>query len=148
VTPSIGADLSTINLTLISDITELQNKSEWETANTPGAQDPNGNPIVQTVGKLPIVKQKKIETEMVVRSGETVVMGGLATPSGGKGSKGLPWLADLPWLGLLFRKDHVNEDPANLLIFVTATIIADTGEELIPLNPPDLPGLPVAPGLR
>lgn len=148
VTPSIGADLATINLTLVSDISELQNKSEWETANTPGAQDPNGNPIVQTVGKLPIVKQKKIETEMVVRSGETVVMGGLATPSGGKGSKGLPWLADLPWIGLLFRKDHVNEDPANLLIFVTATIIADTGEELIPLNPPDLPGQPVAAGLR
>jgi type IV pilus assembly protein PilQ len=129
VTPSIGADLSTINLVLIPDITELLNKSDWEAANTPG------NATVQEAGKLPIVLKKTVETEVVVRSGETVVMGGLAQGSGGKTRTGLPWLSDLPFLGWLFRTEEMNDGTDNLLIFVTATILSDVGEELIPLNP-------------
>lgn len=128
VTPSIGADQATINLALIPDITELQNKSGWEQANDPTKA------TIQVPGKLPIVLQKKIETEMVVRSGETVVMGGLAQASGGKSRAGIPWLADLPLIGQMFRTDNVNEGTDNLLIFVTATVISDIGEELIPLR--------------
>lgn len=128
VTPSIGADLATINLALVPDITELQNKSAWEQANDPTKA------TIQVPGKLPIVLQKKIETEMVVRSGETVVMGGLAQASGGKSRAGIPWLADLPLFGQMFRTDNVNEGTDNLLIFVTATVISDIGEELIPLR--------------
>jgi type IV pilus assembly protein PilQ len=128
VTPSIGADQATINLALIPDITELQNKTQWAQANDPTSS------TVQTPGKLPIVLQKKIETEVVVRSGETVVMGGLAQASGGKSRSGLPWLANLPFLGQLFRTDSVNEGTDNLLIFVTATVLSDIGEELVPLR--------------
>jgi type II secretory pathway component GspD/PulD (secretin) len=128
VTPSIGADLATINLAIIPDITELQNKSAWEQANDPTST------TVQMPGKLPIVLQKKVETEMVVRSGETVVMGGLAQASAGKARQGIPWLADLPFIGQLFRTDSVNEGTENLLIFVTATVISDIGDELIPLR--------------
>ncbi len=128
VTPSIGADQATINLALIPDITELQNKSGWEQANDPTKA------TVQIPGKLPIVLKKKIETEMVVRSGETVVMGGLAQASGGKSRSGLPWISELPFIGQLFRTDNVNEGTDNLLIFVTATVISDIGEELIPLR--------------
>jgi type II secretory pathway component GspD/PulD (secretin) len=131
VTPSIGADLATINLALIPDITELQNKSKWEAFNDPMNTSVSINNMV---GKLPIVLQKKVETEMVVRSGETVVMGGLAQASGGKSRSGIPWLSELPFIGQLFRKDSVNEGTDNLLIFVTATVISDVGEELIPLR--------------
>ena len=127
VTPSVGADLTTINLALVPDITELQNKAQWEQANDPTSS------TVQTPGKLPIVLQKTVETEVVIRSGETVVMGGLAQASGGKTSTGLPWLSDLPFIGQIFRSDSVNEGTDNLLIFVTATILSDSGEELVPL---------------
>jgi type II secretory pathway component GspD/PulD (secretin) len=137
VTPSVGADLATINLALIPDITELQNKSAWEAANTPG------NATFQTLGMLPIVMQKKIETEMVVRSGETVVMGGLAQASGGKERKGLPWLSRIPLVGLLFRTESTNEGADNLLVFVTATLISDMGENLIPRTPHAIPGTEV-----
>jgi type II secretory pathway component GspD/PulD (secretin) len=141
VTPSIGADLATINLTLIPEVTELQNKSEWEAANTPRVD----NTQFLTVGKLPIVLTKKIETEMVVRSGETVVMGGLAQASGGKERTGLPWLSHIPLLGMWFRSDSSNEGADNLLIFVTATLISDMGENLIPLTPRVAPGTEVTP---
>ena len=140
VTPSVGADLATINLTLIPDITELQNKSEWETANTPGKAT-----AFTTLGMLPIVMQKKIETEMVVRSGETVVMGGLAQASGGKDRTGIPWLSHIPLLGWLFRTDSTNEGADNLLVFVTATLISDMGENLIPLTQRAGPGTEVPP---
>jgi type IV pilus assembly protein PilQ len=136
VTPSIGADQASINLAMIPDITELQNKTDWEQANNPSSS------IVQTPGKLPIVLQKKIETEVVIRSGETVIMGGLAQSSGGKTRSGVPWLSDLPFLGQLFRTDSVNEGTDNLLIFVTATILSDIGEELIPLPGAARPAVP------
>ncbi len=138
VTPSVGADLSTINLALVPDITELQNKTQWEQANDPTSA------TVQQPGKLPIVLQKTIETEVVIRSGETVVMGGLAQASGGKTTTGIPWLCDLPFIGQLFRTDSDNTGTDNLLIFVTATLLSDVGEELIPVQPRELPGLPVA----
>ncbi len=131
VTPSIGADLATINLAIIPEITELQNKSKWESFNDPLNTAVSINNMV---GKLPIVLQKKVETEMVVRSGETVVMGGLAQASGGKSRKGLPWFSELPFIGQLFRTDSENEGSDNLLIFVTATVISDVGEELIPMR--------------
>jgi type IV pilus assembly protein PilQ len=87
--------------------------------------------------KLPIFARSTVETEVVVRSGETVVMGGLVTSLKSKDKAGVPILSKIPLIGRLFRHDVTKEETQNLLIFVTATLISDTGEELIPLAPPE-----------
>ena len=87
--------------------------------------------------KLPIFSKSTVETEVVVRSGETVVMGGLVRSQKGKTERGVPFLSKIPLLGRLFRHDIDTDETSNLLIFVTATLISDTGEELIPVNPPE-----------
>jgi len=37
----------------------------------------------------------------------------------------IPILGDIPWLGLLFRKDHKELNRQNLTIFLTPTIVGD-----------------------
>ena len=87
--------------------------------------------------KLPIFSRSTVDTEVVVRSGETVVMGGLVTSQKGKAQRGIPIISKIPLIGRLFRHDVTTDETSNLLIFVTATLISDTGEELIPVGPPE-----------
>ena len=142
VTPSVGADLSTIDIKLVPQISSVEDKSQWVSYNQI-AFNSDGSSTTNTIS-LPIFDRKVIDTEVNVRSGETVVMGGLATSTRSTTTTGVPILSSLPWIGHLFRTDSTQDNVDNLIIFVTASIVADTGEELIPLNPRELPGLPVA----
>jgi len=116
VTPSVGSDLQSINLKLAPEISELK---YWENF--------NGDM------KVPVTAHRLIETEVVVFSGETVAMGGLVTSSENQIEKGVPLLSQVPLIGRLFRHNETEVEQKNLLIFVTATIISEQGETLIPL---------------
>jgi type IV pilus assembly protein PilQ len=82
-----------------------------------------------------------------VRSGETVVMGGLVTSSETHKTEGVPLLSSLPLIGRLFEHETTDRKTDNLLIFVTATILSERGEYLVPLGQPDgaPAGVPVVP---
>jgi hypothetical protein len=97
---------------------------------------------VNSLIKLPIFASSELETEMVVRSGETVVMGGLITSRESQKLSKVPILSSIPILGRLFTHDMVEEKKENLLIFVTATVLSETGESLIPLDEIVLPSAP------
>jgi type II secretory pathway component GspD/PulD (secretin) len=143
VTPSVGADLATINLKLAPQISQFL---RWEyfargaDDNTNNNNDDNDADAVVSdsetgIIKLPVFSRSLIETEVQVRSGETVIMGGLMRAAASKNRAGTPFLSRLPLIGQLFRHDNVDDTRDNLLIFVTATLISDEGEELIPLTP-------------
>ena len=68
---------------------------------------------------------------MVVKSGETVVMGGVLERERSTFVEAVPVLGDLPSLGTFFRRRTEVDTPRYLLIFVTATIVKDTGEFLV-----------------
>ncbi len=116
VTPSIGSDLQSINLKLVPEISELL---RWE--------DFSGDM------RVPVTAHRLIETEVMVLSGETVVMGGLVTSTESLSERGVPILSHIPLIGRLFRYDRRETAKENLLIFVTATIISERGETLIPV---------------
>lgn len=137
VTPSVGADLSTIDLKLAPEISDLVDWEYWDTVVDSSSSSSGTNSTAMGMIKLPIFARSTVETEVVVRSGETVVMGGLVTSLKSKDKAGVPILSKIPLIGRLFRHDVTREETQNLLIFVTATLISDTGEELIPLAPPD-----------
>lgn len=144
VTPTVGADLATIGLKLAPQISEFVRWEYYETAtddNSSYDYDNNGNGSVTNAGlsmiKLPIFRRNLVNTEVLVRSGETVIMGGLVTSSRVKSREGTPILSWLPLVGQFFRHDIYEDISQNLLIFVTATLISDVGEELIPLGPPE-----------
>ena len=144
-TPSVGADLTTINLALIPEIsafvkweyyeasgdsTSSSSTSSSDTENDADSLVNGGTGLV----KLPIFSRRHIETDVVVQSGETVILGGLIMSTRQKIREGVPILSSIPFLGQLFRHDSVNEDRQNLIIFVTATLISDRGEELVPID--------------
>ncbi len=146
VTPSVGADLATINLRLIPQISQFlrweyfaqgSDNNDNNTDNTDGTDNPDNVVSDSESGiiKLPVFSRSLIDTEIQVRSGETVIMGGLIRSSTTKNRSGTPFLSWLPFIGQLFRHDNVDDTRNNLLIFVTATLISDEGEELIPLTP-------------
>ncbi len=148
VRPSVGADMSSVTLQLLPEISEFVRYEMYEVGggNTRDNLGDNNNSSNSTSAvKLPIFRRSKIETEVIVQSGETVVMGGLIMSAERKSKDKVPFLANIPLIGLLFQTDLTENEQKNLLIFVTATIISERGENLIPLTPPPAGGPSTAP---
>lgn len=71
-------------------------------------------------------EQKSIQTQVLVDSGSTLVLGGVYQYQTNKDRDGVPFLKDLPVLGFLFRNSLESESKSELLVFVTPKIL-DTG---------------------
>ena len=80
---------------------------------------------------LPTYRTQELSTRVTVKSGETVVMGGVLERSKSTFVESVPVLGDLPILGPLFRRRTEVDTPRYLLVFVTATIVKDSGEFLV-----------------
>jgi type II secretory pathway component GspD/PulD (secretin) len=64
-----------------------------------------------------------METQVLIPSGNTLVMGGLIADNQSKGYTKVPGLGDIPVLGNLFRSSNKTQNKRNLLIFITPTIV-------------------------
>lgn len=67
------------------------------------------------------------ETRLMVRDGETAVIGGLTVTETASTRAGIPFLMDLPGIGRLFRTDRSLERKRDLLIMVTPHVVDDRG---------------------
>jgi type IV pilus assembly protein PilQ len=67
----------------------------------------------------------KIEgnTSVLIKNGETMVIGGIYRNITKDNVSGVPGLMDIPLLGRLFRKDTVEEDTREILIFITPRLV-------------------------
>ena len=81
--------------------------------------------------KLPTYRTQELATRVAVKSGETVVMGGVLARQKTTYVESVPVLGDIPILGSLFRRRTEQDIPRYLLVFVTATIVKDNGEFLV-----------------
>jgi general secretion pathway protein D len=77
------------------------------------------------VNEANIYAIRRIETHVLIPSGNTLVMGGLMSDRKTRAYTKVPLLGDIPGIGLLFRKDRKEREKSNLLIFVTPTIVED-----------------------
>ena len=80
---------------------------------------------------LPQYRTQELSTRVVVKSGETVAMGGVLERDKSTYVESVPVLGNLPIIGALFRRRTEVDKPRYLLVFVTATILTDSGEYLI-----------------
>lgn len=78
--------------------------------------------------KLPQYRTQELATRVVVSSGETVVMGGILERERSTMVEAVPILGNIPIIGAAFRRRTEVDKPRYLLIFVTATLVADSGE--------------------
>ncbi|MGB0715016.1 MAG: secretin N-terminal domain-containing protein [Phycisphaerae bacterium] len=71
----------------------------------------------------PIFQTRELATNVTVRDGETIVVGGLITTSDEDSESKIPILGDLPYLGFMFRNTGVSQDKTELLIVLTVDIL-------------------------
>ncbi|WP_304895982.1 type IV pilus secretin PilQ [Methylicorpusculum sp.] len=84
--------------------------------------EPNFARAIGTEGQPPIIK-RGIETNVNVMDGETVVLGGVFEGTQRNNVNKIPFFADLPGIGFLFKKTVTQDDKSELLIFVTPKIV-------------------------
>jgi type IV pilus assembly protein PilQ len=77
------------------------------------------------------IDKRNANTQLLVRDGETAVIGGLTQTQIVKNKSGIPLLSDLPLMGRLFSQTDVREEKRDLLILITPHII-DEGEAIRP----------------
>jgi type IV pilus assembly protein PilQ len=76
-------------------------------------------------GTEPPIDTNRIETQVLVDNGETVVLGGILTTEELSRIVKTPFLGDLPVLGRLFRFNEQSNQKVELLIFITPRILDD-----------------------
>ncbi len=75
------------------------------------------------------VDNKSIETEVLVDSGSTLVLGGVYTFDQSRSEQGIPLLKDLPFIGQLFRVNQDQNAKSELMVFVTPEIVDPNNPE-------------------
>jgi len=70
-----------------------------------------------------IINTTEADTRVLVRNGETAVIGGLIRSNVSQTHRGVPVLQSIPLLGWLFRSSSTTDQKRELLIFVTPTIV-------------------------
>lgn len=71
----------------------------------------------------PVFSTREVSTNVTVRDGETVIIGGLIQTRLSKGQNKIPLLGDLPYIGWLFRSENVTKSKTEMLIVLTVDII-------------------------
>lgn len=86
--------------------------ADWQKTNTS-----NENPPIVTAN---------VESTIVVKNGDTIVLGGIFKTTRSESWAGVPFLSKIPVLGWLFKYKTVSSEKRELLIFVTPRIIEET----------------------
>jgi general secretion pathway protein D len=72
-----------------------------------------------------VTDKRSIKTNILVESGQVIVLGGLIEDRVRESVQKVPFLGDLPLLGYLFRSRNTNQDKVNLMVFLHPTILRD-----------------------
>jgi type IV pilus assembly protein PilQ len=76
-------------------------------------------------GTVPSIDTRQVETQVLVEDGQTVVLGGIYETERRETVTKVPFLGDIPAVGVLFRSKQVQNDKSELLIFVTPRILEE-----------------------
>ncbi|HAN05153.1 MAG TPA: hypothetical protein DCW72_11060 [Elusimicrobia bacterium] len=80
-------------------------------------------PVVASGTTIPSMITRQIQTEVEIKSGETLVIGGLKRSSRNVSKNRVPILGSLPLIGALFSSTDIVEEQSSLFLFVTFDII-------------------------
>jgi len=83
---------------------------------------------IEAALNAPVISSREVETSAIVRSGNTIIIGGLIDDSEQRIQSGIPFLQDLPILGSLFRNTSKSHSRSELAIFVTPHVVFDDAE--------------------
>lgn len=118
VAPSVAFKKAVLGLTVTPQITP----DDHVGMKVKVSQDTVGN----IYDGMPSINTKKVETQVLVENGGTVVIGGVYTQDASDSKTQVPLLGDIPVLGWLFKTDTVAKAKKELLVFITPKIMQET----------------------
>ena len=87
------------------------------------AKDSRGETTTQGIA----INTKRVQTQVLVENGGTVVIGGIFELLESEDSTKVPILGDIPYVGNLFKNKTRTTNRSELLIFITPRVISDRG---------------------
>jgi general secretion pathway protein D len=88
----------------------------------------NTVPGASNVEGAPIFFERAVTTEVVARSGESILLAGLISERQNDSSSSVPGFAQIPGLGWLFRSDSKGKERTELVVLITPRVIEDPRE--------------------
>jgi general secretion pathway protein D len=83
----------------------------------------NGEVQIANIGAVPITSRKEAQAKVAVRDHDTIILGGLIETSKSRSASGVPFLKDLPLLGVLFRQSTDKEVRNELIVLIRPTVL-------------------------
>lgn len=127
VTPVVNEQAQSISLKLDPKVTEFEGFVEYGGRSIAISGDTTVD--VPSGFFQPIFSTRQIQTEVTIKDGATVVMGGLTREEVKQVRDKVPILGDIPLLGRLFQSKGESSQKKNLLIFVTARVVSKGNSE-------------------
>jgi len=78
---------------------------------------------IVVIAEYPVILTREAETQVLINDGDAIVIGGLMKDVKTESVIGVPFLQDIPILGLLFKRTTVDVEKIDLLIFISAHIV-------------------------
>lgn len=88
-------------------------------------QNTRGETVTTPTGPAVSIDTQEINTQVLVENGETIVLGGIYQQQILNDIAKVPWLGDIPYVGVLFRNTAKVAEKRELLIFVTPRIVSN-----------------------
>ena len=107
VTPRVNSG-GLVTLDVMQDVSSVQQGG----VTTPGINSPTFN-------------ERNVTSRVVVQDGQTIGLAGLITDTTSNGNQGIPWLKDVPILGLLAGNQNNTRQRTELLVLITPHVIHD-----------------------
>ncbi len=108
VTPRVNAD-GTVSIDVVQEVSAVSRSADTGTL-------------------TPTISQRRIESAISVRNGQTVALGGLISEDDQGGRSGVPLLSDVPVVGELFSYNDRSRKRTELIVFITPRIIRDSND--------------------
>jgi type IV pilus assembly protein PilQ len=85
------------------------------------------------VNDLPQKKSTETTTQLIVRDGETIIIGGLMKDATQKVNKGVPFLSEIPLIGVPFRRVELITEQREVMVLISPKIVsADMKAKMLP----------------
>lgn len=88
------------------------------------SQNMPGQVLQQADGEVLAIDKQEIETQVEVKNGETLALGGIFSQKKKSGKDSVPLLGDIPWLGHFFSHDGKEDERRELVVFITPRLVS------------------------
>jgi general secretion pathway protein D len=81
-----------------------------------------------SLSSTPVIQNRDVKTQLSLGDGQTVVLGGMISDTTTTNNEGIPYLKDIPVLGMAFKSQSVGRVRTELLVFITPYVVTNDSD--------------------